>query len=992
MYKNNFLRKLDRLDIFFYSLSELEQRGGYDFSKIPKSVKILIESLLRMQGHPAYTQEQLDALARWTPTVEKRELPYMPTRVLLQDFTGVPCVVDLAALRSAMQRAGKNAEEIEPLIPVDLVIDHSVQLDSAGCDASFEINVAHEFERNKERYAFLKWGQQAFKTLRVLPPGLGICHQINMEYLANCVATCEGKSSDQNNGTSLPDTFRIAYPDTLVGTDSHTTTINCMGVLGWGVGGIEAEAALLGQPIPILTPEVIGFELNGKLSSGVTATDLALTVTHLLREKGVVGKFVEFYGEGAANLSLADRCPVANMSPEYGATMGFFAIDEKTIDYLRETGRSDEQCELVETYCKAQGLWGFSNEANYTDTLTLDLTTVVPVVAGPRKPHECLDLSKLQKEFQKEFGGKNEKELGVGRKALGVGRWVLGVGRWVLGERRWAKGVGHWALGVGCWAKGVGRWALGVGRWVLGERRWAKGVGHWALGVGCWAKGVGRWALGVGRWVLGERRWAKGVGRPATDNQQSTPNSESRILTHGSVVIASITSCTNTSNPRLVMGAGLVAKKAVEKGMKIPVFVKTSLAPGSQVVTKYLNESGLMTPLEHLGFHLVAYGCATCIGNSGPCAPEIDRVIIENKLTVAAVLSGNRNFEGRIYPLTRSNYLASPPLVVAYALAGTVDIDLTVDPIGKDNEGKDVFLKDIWYSEKELDEVLQVAANSDYYKKVYADVFTANKPWNALHSPTGKVFDWDEASTYIREPNFFDGCETPAKALEEIENAAVLGFFGDFITTDHISPAGVIPDNHPAANYLTDHGVEKKDFNSFGSRRGNHEIMARGTFGNIRIKNKLVDREGGFTIKDGKEMPIYTAAIKYIEEGKNLIVLAGQMYGAGSSRDWAAKGTNLQGVKAVIAESFERIHRSNLVGMGILPCEFIHNETAESLGLTGKETFTITGIAKNLIPRKILTVKADGKKFFVKARVDTPLEIEYLRNGGVLRYVLRNKM
>jgi aconitate hydratase len=846
----------------YFSLKTLAEQG-YDFSKIPKSVKILIESLVRMQGHPAYTSEQVEALMKWTPSSEKQELPYMPARVLLQDFTGVPCVVDLAALRSAMQKAGKDAGQIEPLIPVDLVIDHSVQLDEAGNASSFKVNVDREFERNEERYKFLKWGQQAFEKLRVLPPGLGICHQINMEYLAGCVMLGDDG---------------IAYPDTLVGTDSHTTTINCMGVLGWGVGGIEAEAAMLGQPIPILTPEVVGFKMTGQLNAGVTATDLALTVTKMLREHGVVGKFVEFYGEGAANLTLADRCPIANMGPEYGATMGFFAIDEKTIAYLRETGRDEEHCELVEKYCKEQGLWGFTDEASYNSTLELDLTTVAACVAGPNKPQQRLAIGELKQEFNDDFNP-SEKEVDI---------------------------------------------------------------------------------------------------------------AEYGTLKDGAVVIASITSCTNTSNPGLVMGAGLVAKKAVEKGLKVPAYVKTSLAPGSQVATEYLKESGLLAPLEELGFNVAAYGCATCIGNSGPLADPIEAAIKENDMTVGAVLSGNRNFEGRVHPLTKANYLASPPLVVAYGLAGTVNIDMANDPIGQDKDGKDVYLKDIWYTTEELNEAIKIAANSEYYKDIYSDVFNANDQWNALEIASGETFVWEDDSTYIREPSFFEGCEEPAGELTDIHNAAVLGYFGDFITTDHISPAGVIPAENPATAYLIEQGVEKRDFNSFGSRRGNHEVMMRGTFGNIRIDNKLVDRTGGFTAKDGKELPIYTAAMEYIEEGKSLVILAGQMYGAGSSRDWAAKGTKLQGVKAVLAESFERIHRSNLVGMGVVPCEFINGDSADSLGLTGKEDFTITGIATDFAPGKILEVTAGAKRFQVKARVDTPLEIEYLKNGGVLNYVLRN--
>jgi aconitate hydratase len=863
MNKTDFLKTLGDSNVKYYSLPELERRGGCDFSRMPFSVKVLLESLLRMQGHPAYTPQHIEQLSKWSPKSEIVELPFMPARVLLQDFTGVPCVVDLAALRSAMKKAGKEASRIEPQVPVDLVVDHSVQLDSAGCAAALATNTARDFERNGERYKFLKWGQGAFEKLRVLPPGLGICHQINMEYLATCVAVEDG----------------IAYPDTLVGTDSHTTTINCMGVLGWGVGGIEAEAAMLGQPIPILTPEVVGFKLTGSLKPGVTATDLALTVTRLLRKKGVVGKFVEFYGEGAANLSLADRCPVANMAPEYGATMGFFPIDEKTIGYLRETGRSEEQCALVEAYCKAQGIWGFDSEADYNDTLELDLSSVEPSLAGPSRPHQQLSLSGLKEEFQKDFP---KSEIG---------------------------------------------------------------------------------------------------------------NRKSEIK-NGSVVIASITSCTNTSNPGLMMGAALVAKKAVEKGLTVPAFVKTSLAPGSHAATRYLEKAGLLAPLNKLGFQVAAYGCATCIGNSGPLAPEIEEAIKENDLTVAAVLSGNRNFEGRVHPLTKANYLASPLLVVAYALAGTVNIDLANDPVGKDASGRDVFLKDIWPTTDELNSAIALAADPAFYTGVYNNTAAISPEWNALETVTSQVFQWDGDSTYIREPSFFEGCEQPPAPLADIKNASVLGSFGDFITTDHISPAGNISKKSPAADYLRAHGVAERDFNSYGSRRGNHEVMMRGTFANIRIKNKMVETEGGRTVylPTGEEMFIYDAAMKYAETDTPLVVLAGKMYGAGSSRDWAAKGTKLLGVKAVIAESFERIHRSNLVGMGIIPCEFINGDTTESLGLNGRESFTITGVAENFVPGKILTVKAGNKQFEVKARVDAPLEIEYLKNGGVLNYVLRNMM
>ncbi len=894
MNKNDFLKQLDGFDVCYYSLPELEKQGGYDFSRMPFSVKVLLESLIRMQEHPAFTPQHIAQLAQWSPASEQVELPFMPARVLLQDFTGVPCVVDLAALRSAMQKAGRDPSLIEPQVPVDLVVDHSVQLDSAGCAAALDINVAREFERNAERYQFLKWGQGAFEKLRVLPPGLGICHQINMEYLATCVAVSE--FSIQNSA------FRIVYPDTLVGTDSHTTTINCMGVLGWGVGGIEAEAAMLGQPIPILTPEVVGFKFTGALKAGVTATDLALTVTRLLRKKGVVGKFVEFYGEGAANLSLADRCPVANMAPEYGATMGFFPIDEKTIGYLRETGRSPEQCALVEAYCKAQGIWGYDSEAVYNDTLELDLSTVEPALAGPSRPHQQLSLSGLKEEFQKDFGGQDSSLI-------------------------------------------------------------------------------------------------------------THPSS----LSNGSVVIASITSCTNTSNPGLMMGAALLAKKAVAKGLTVPAFVKTSLAPGSRAATLYLEKAGLLEPLNKLGFQVAAYGCATCIGNSGPLAPDIEEAIKENDLTVAAVLSGNRNFEGRVHPLTKANYLASPMLVVAYALAGTVNIDLEKEPIGKDAAGKNVFLKDIRPTAAELQSAIALAADSSFYTGVYGDAASISPEWNALETVKSQVFAWDDASTYIREPSFFKECEQLPAPLADIKNASVLGLFGDFITTDHISPAGNISKKSPAADYLRAHGVAERDFNSYGSRRGNHEVMLRGTFANIRIKNKMVESEGGYTVylggsrstatADGVEavppekMSIYDAAMKYAETDTPLVVLAGKMYGAGSSRDWAAKGTKLLGVKAVIAESFERIHRSNLVGMGILPCEFVNGETVESLGLTGRERFTITGVAKNFIPGKLLTVKAESleqgagsKEFQVKARVDAPLEIEYLKNGGVLNYVLRGMM
>ncbi|MFA5688685.1 MAG: aconitate hydratase AcnA [Kiritimatiellales bacterium] len=879
MNKEFFLKELSS-GVFYYSLPELEKQGGYDFSRLPFVIKILLESLLRMQGHPAYTPQHIDSLAKWSPGAVQEELPFMPARVLLQDFTGVPCVVDLAALRSAMQRAGKNPAQIEPQVPVDLVVDHSVQLDAAGCAAALEINEKREFERNVERYRFLKWGQNAFHTLRVLPPGLGICHQINMEYLATCVAK---EGTETLSTKAQRDKSAIVFPDSLVGTDSHTTTINCMGVLGWGVGGIEAEAAMLGQPIPILTPEVVGFKFTGALRAGVTATDLALTVTKMLRDKGVVGKLVEFYGAGAANLSLADRCPVANMAPEYGATTGFFAIDEKTIEYLRETGRSEEQCALIEAYCKVQGIWGYETEADYNDTLELDLSLVAPALAGPSRPHQLLHLSDVKN---------------------------------------------------------------------AGSRK-------------------------------PESQTSETCGLKTCDLRQN------------SVVIASITSCTNTAHPGLLMGAALVAKKAVEKGLTVPAFVKTSFAPGSRAAAAYLEKANLMQPLNELGFQIAAYGCATCIGNSGPLAPEIEEEIRAKNLTVAAVLSGNRNFEGRVHPLTKANFLASPPLVVAYALAGTVDIDLSQDPIGTAKDGCAVYLKDIWPTTDELNTAVAQAADPEFYTGVYKDTAAISPEWAALETATGQVFVWDEHSTYVREPAFFAGCEKPPVPPADISGTRVLALFGDFITTDHISPAGNIANNSPAAEYLRAHGVAERDFNSYGSRRGNHEVMMRGTFANIRIKNRMIDGEGGRTVcyagdDAGEEMTIYDAAVRYTDAGIPLVVIAGKMYGAGSSRDWAAKGPKLLGVKAVLAESFERIHRSNLVGMGILPCEFINGETAESLGLTGKETISISGIAGGFAPGKILTVTADDKIFQVKARVDTPLEIDYLKNGGVLNYVLRN--
>jgi aconitate hydratase len=864
----------------------LEDSGHGSVSRFPYSVKILLESLLRLQHHPAYEEQHVETLAGWSPTASNRkEFPYLPSRVLLQDFTGVPCVVDLAALRSGLQASGYDPAGIEPQIPVDLVIDHSVQIDEYGAGPAFNQNLLREFERNEERYLFLKWGQQAFRKLRVLPPGLGICHQVNMEYLADCVTV-------DKEGDGLP----VVYPDTLVGTDSHTTMINSMGVLGWGVGGIEAEAAMLGQPIPMLSPVVSGVRLTGEIQPGATPTDVALTVTQKLREKGVVGQFVEFFGPGLDGLTLADQAPIANMAPEYGATIGFFPVDQSTLQYLRDTGRPEEQVELVEAYCRAQGLFRTPDgpDPEFTHLIEIDMSEVEPSVAGPKRPQDRIFVRNLHSEFTNSLTGSKEDR-----------------------------------------------------------------------------------GFGLGSDEVNTTAKAGAYGN----------------LKHGSIVIAAITSCTNTSNPQLMLGAGLLAKRAVEKGLTIEPYIKTSLAPGSRVVTEYLKRSGLLPYLEKLGFYVVAYGCTTCIGNSGPLKPEIEEAIKESSLVVASVLSGNRNFEGRIHPLTQANYLCSPPLVVAYALKGTVEADLINDPVGTGKDGEPVYLKEIWPDQSEIQELIENSIDPQSYSKLYADV-AGDQSWKDLSSEPSRVYDWNPDSTYIREPTFFDGFGTELPPLEDVKEAAVFGYYGDFITTDHISPAGAIPLDSPAADYLREHGVEPRDFNSFGSRRGNHEVMMRGTFANIRIRNKLAEREGGYTRHHptGEQTSMHEAAMRYRDQKTPLVVLAGKLYGAGSSRDWAAKGTYLLGVRAVIAENFERIHRSNLVEMGVLPLEFQPGESAESLGLTGSETFTITGIAQDLAPRKTLRVKADNNEFDVLCRIDSAIEVEYYRHGGILQYVLRDVM
>ena len=872
----------------YYRLAALAERGLGDVSRFPLSLKIILESLLRMQDHPAYAEEQVASFARWAPGgTGDTEYPYMPTRVLLQDFTGVPCVVDLGALRSALQRAGHDPARIEPQIPVDLVIDHSVQVDDYGSQPAYAYNLAKEFERNRERYRFLRWGQEAFQQLRVLPPGLGICHQVNMEYLATCVSSARDA-----------DGRLTAYPDTLVGTDSHTTMINSMGVLGWGVGGIEAEAAMLGQPIPLLTPTVTGFRLEGALRPEATPTDLALRITQILREQGVVGHFVEFFGPGLDGMTLADRAPVANMAPEYGATMGFFPIDDATLDYLRLTGRTAEQVDLVERYCKEQGLFRQRDtEPQFDQVLRLDLDTIEPSLAGPKRPQDRVFVRDLKTSFEQ---------------------------------------------------------------------------------------------------ALSDAPAQRGFGVAAADRAATAEVPDRGTLTHGSVVIAAITSCTNTSNPSLMLGAGLLAKKAVEKGLHVPAYVKTSLAPGSRVVTEYLKGAGLLPYLDQLGFNVIAYGCTTCIGNSGPLPADIEQAIQDQNLVAAAVLSGNRNFEGRIHPLTQANYLCSPPLVVAYALAGTVHIDLNTETLGTDRDGNPVYLKDLWPARAEIDALLHESADPETYRRLYDDVAGSSAEWSALTGAEGAVYAWDDASTYIREPSLFDDFAAQPVPPADIRQAPVLGLFGDFITTDHISPAGAIAPDSPAGRYLIDHGVEPADFNSYGSRRGNHEVMIRGTFANIRIRNLLVDRTGGWTRYQptGEETTLYDAAMRYQQAGLPSVVISGKMYGAGSSRDWAAKGTYLLGVRAVIAESFERIHRSNLVEMGVLPLEFVDGQNAAALGLTGLERYDIDGIAADLKPGKLLPVTAvapDGSRrtFHVKCRIDSPIEIDYYRHGGILQYVLR---
>jgi aconitate hydratase len=942
-------------DVGLYGLKTLDEKVDGDVFSLPFSIRVMLESLLRNAGGKFVSQEDVEALADWPESVGG-ELAYLPARVVMQDFTGVPAVVDLAAMRSAMENVGGDPGKINPLVPTDLVIDHSVQVDAFGTPAALQFNAEREFERNRERYEFLKWGQQAFDNFSVVPPATGIIHQVNLEYLAKGVIVKDG----------------VAMPDTLVGTDSHTTMINGLGVLGWGVGGIEAEAVTLGQPYYMLVPEVIGFKLTGALQEGVTATDLVLTVTQMLRSHGVVGKFVEFYGDGLSRLSLPDRATIANMSPEFGATCTFFPVDAETLRYLRGTGRDEELVELVEAYYKEQGLWRTDEtpEPRFSETLDLDLDTVEASLAGPRRPQDRVALDDMQPSFRQALAEMVDPDHPL----LRNGKNGDDAYNHADEESFPASDTPNPDISTGMAEGKVG------GAAPTADDTESFPASDTPTGTA---------------YTTNEGDGDPTPGAEPTGSITVTVDGEELSLKHGSAVIAAITSCTNTSNPSVMMGAGLLAKKAVERGLSVAPHVKTSLAPGSKVVTEYLQTSGLLGPLEQLKFDVVGYGCTTCIGNSGPLAEEISTAVEENDLVVAAVLSGNRNFEGRINPDVRANYLASPPLVVAYALAGTVDIDLSKDAIGEDGSGNPVYLRDIWPSQEEVAREIDNALDPEIYKEQYADVYTGNEQWNDVEVPSGNLYEWDPDSTYIQEPSFFKDMGPEAEDLKDIEGARVLVKVGDSVTTDHISPAGAIPSKMPAGQYLISKGVDPREFNSYGSRRGNHEVMVRGTFGNIRLRNQLVDKEGGYTIHlpDGEETTIYEASLQYADENVPLVVLAGKEYGSGSSRDWAAKGSFLLGVRAVIAESFERIHRSNLIGMGVLPLQYAAGESAESLGLTGHESFDIPGLS-DLEPGQELTVKAtsdDGgeKEFGAKARVDSPVEVEYLRNGGILQTVLR---
>jgi aconitate hydratase len=899
----------------------------FDVSRLPYSLKVLLENALRLENGDAVTAENVEAIASWDANAEPSvEIPFQPARVLMQDFTGVPAIVDLAAMRDAMEELGSDPAKINPLVPVDLIIDHSVQVDAFGNPRAFDINADRDYERNRERYAFLRWGQQAFDNFRVVPPATGICHQVNLEYLGQVVFSREVDGATQ------------AYPDTLVGTDSHTTMINGLGVLGWGVGGIEAEAAMLGQPISMLLPQVLGFKLSGELSEGATATDLVLTVTEMLRERGVVGKFVEFYGPGLHTLGLADRATIGNMSPEFGSTCAIFPVDRETLRYLEFTGRPTELIELVDAYAREQGTFHTedSEDPTFSELLELDLSDVEPSIAGPKRPQDRIPLADARPAFLeslREFDPDAAAELGNNYDEAVAGSFPASD---PPGE----------------------------------DHNDERGKPHHVDTAT----------------VVDERRADDIVSVTLEDGAEVE-------LDHGRVVIAAITSCTNTSNPSVMVGAGLLAKKAVERGLDSKPWVKTSLAPGSTVVTDYLEQAGLTVYLDQLGFNLVGYGCTTCIGNSGPLPEAISAAVNDNDLVVCSVLSGNRNFEGRIQQDVRNNYLASPPLCVAYALAGRMDIDLLEDPLGKDSDGEPVYLRDLWPSSEEIKQTVEDAVRSDMFTKSYADVFTGDDRWRSLETPEGDRYTWPD-STYVRKPSFFEGMDPEPEPVKPIAGARVLAVLGDSVTTDHISPAGAIKKDSPAGQWLIENGVEPRDFNSYGSRRGNHEVMVRGTFANVRLRNKLVDREGGFTrqFPDGEETTIYEAAMAYADEGVPLVVLAGKEYGSGSSRDWAAKGTSLLGVRAVIAESFERIHRSNLIGMGVLPLQFPDGESAESLGLTGAETIDV-GELENGEARTVEVTAAPDEgepiRFEARVRLDTPNEVRYFQHGGILHRVLR---
>jgi aconitate hydratase len=961
-------------EVTIHSLKKLDERVEGDVFSLPFSVRVILESLLRNCGGKFVSEEDVEGLASWPGSVGE-ELAYLPARVVMQDFTGVPAVVDLAAMRSAMREVGGDPKKINPLVPSDLVIDHSVQVDAFGSPAALQFNAEREFERNRERYEFLKWGQQAFDNFTVVPPATGIIHQVNLEYLARVVEVKDG----------------VAMPDTLVGTDSHTTMINGLGVLGWGVGGIEAEAVTLGQPYYMLVPEVIGFKVTGALREGVTATDLVLTVTQMLRAHGVVGKFVEFYGEGLSMLSLPDRATIANMAPEYGATCSFFPVDAEATKYLLGTGRDEELAELVEAYCKEQGLWRTDEtpDPRFSETLELDMDTVESSLAGPRRPQDRLALADVKPAFRQALAdmvGPDNALIKNGKSGQTDPYDEADDESFPASD---TPNPDIPVRGAANEYEGKEGGAISTGESHTSDDTESFPASDTPAGT-------------AGVTSEGQPDPTAG-GEPAAEEAEAEPagsvtvtlDGEEAELRHGSAVIAAITSCTNTSNPSVMIGAGLLAKKAVEKGLKVQPHVKTSLAPGSKVVTEYLETSGLLDYLEQLRFDVVGYGCTTCIGNSGPLPEAISEAVNENDLVVAAVLSGNRNFEGRINPDVRANYLASPPLVVAYALAGTVDVDLANDPLGEGEDGNPVYLKDIWPSQAEVAEEIEGALDPEIYRRQYADVYTGNEQWNNVDVPSGDLYEWDPDSTYIQEPSFFKGLSPEPEPLRDIEGARVLVKVGDSVTTDHISPAGAIPSKSPAGQYLIFKGVDPRNFNSYGSRRGNHEVMVRGTFGNIRLRNQLVSREGGYTVHfpDGEETTIYEASVKYQEEGVPLVVLAGKEYGTGSSRDWAAKGSFLLGVKAVIAESFERIHRSNLIGMGVIPLQFTGGENADALGLTGHEIYDVEGLT-DLSPGAELTVRVtsdDGetKEFKAMARVDSPVEVEYLRNGGILQTVLR---